>query len=49
MDYKGQKLSARNTFIINPKGEVAKVFIKVDPTTHSEDVLKSLAELQKGS
>jgi peroxiredoxin Q/BCP len=48
MDYKGQKLSARNTFIINPKGEVAKVFIKVDPATHSDDVLKSLAELQKG-
>jgi peroxiredoxin Q/BCP len=49
MDYKGQKLAARNTFIINPKGEVAKVFVKVDPKTHSEDVLKSLAELQKGS
>ncbi len=49
MDYKGQKLAARNTFIINPKGEVAKVFVKVDPTTHSEDVLKTLAELQKGS
>ncbi len=50
MDYKGQKLAARNTFLINPKGEVAKVFVKVDPTTHSEDVLKVLAELQrKGS
>ncbi len=49
MDYKGQKMAARNTFIINPKGEVAKVFVKVDPTTHSEDVMKALAELQKGS
>lgn len=49
MDYKGQKLAARNTFIINPKGEVAKVFVKVNPTTHSEDVLKTLVELQKGS
>jgi peroxiredoxin Q/BCP len=49
MDYKGQKLAARNTFIINPKGEVAKVFVKVNPTTHSEDVMKVLAELQKGS
>jgi peroxiredoxin Q/BCP len=48
MDYKGQKLAARNTFIINPKGEVAKVFVKVDPTTHSEDVMKALAGLQKG-
>ncbi len=49
MDYKGQKLAARNTFIINPQGEVAKVFVKVDPTTHSVDVMKALAELQKGS
>ena len=49
MDYKGQKLAARNTFIINPKGEVAKVFVKVNPTTHSEEVLKTLAELEKGS
>ena len=49
MDYKGQKLAARNTFIINPKGEVSKVFVKVDPATHSEEVMKALAELQKGS
>lgn len=47
MDYKGQKLAARNTFLINPKGEIAKVFVKVDPTTHSEDVMKALAGLQK--
>ena len=49
MDYKGQKLAARNTFIINPKGEVAKLFVRVDPTTHSDEVMKALAELQKGS
>ena len=49
IDYKGQKLAARNTFIINPKGEVAKVFVKVNPTTHSEEVLKTLAELEKKS
>ena len=49
MQYQGTKMAARNTFIINPKGEVAKVFVKVDPTTHSEDVMKALAELQKGS
>ena len=45
----GQKRAARNTFIINPKGEVAKVFVKVDPTTHSDDVMKALAELEKNS
>jgi len=48
MDYKGQKLAARNTFIINPKGEIAKVFTGVKPAEHSEEVLKALAELQKG-
>src|SRR5438093_5185583 len=47
MDYKGQKLAARNTFIINPKGEIAKVYTGVKPADHSEQVLKDLAELQK--
>ena len=48
MDYKGEKLAARNTFIINPKGEIAKVYTGVKPADHSEEVLKALAELQKG-
>ena len=47
MDYKGSKLAARNTFIINPKGEVAKVYTGVKPTEHSEQVLKDLADLKK--
>ena len=47
MDYKGTKLSARNTFIINPKGKIAKVFVKVNPSAHSEEVLAALAELKK--
>ncbi len=47
MDYKGAKLSARNTFIINPKGKIAKVFVKVSPAGHSEEVLAALAELKK--
>jgi thioredoxin-dependent peroxiredoxin len=48
MDYKGAKLSARNTFIINPKGEIAKVFTSVNPSSHSEEVLSALEALQKG-
>lgn len=48
MDYKGQKMAARNTFIINPKGEIAKVYTGVKPAEHSEEVLKDLAVLQKG-
>jgi peroxiredoxin Q/BCP len=47
MEYNGNKLSARNTFIIDPKGNVARVFLKVKPMAHSEEVLAALAELQK--
>jgi peroxiredoxin Q/BCP len=47
MDYKGTKLSARNTFIINPKGKIARVFVKVNPAGHSDEVLAALAELRK--
>jgi peroxiredoxin Q/BCP len=47
MEYNGMKLSARNTFIIDPKGKVARVFLKVKPAGHSEEVLAALAELQK--
>ena len=47
MDYKGQKLAARNTFIINPNGDIAKVYTGVKPADHSEQVLKDLSELRK--
>ena len=47
MEYNGMKLSARNTFIIDPKGKIAQVFMKAKPATHSEDVLAALADLQK--
>jgi peroxiredoxin Q/BCP len=47
MDYNGKQYSARNTFIINPKGKIAKVFVKVNPAVHSEEVLAALATLKK--
>jgi peroxiredoxin Q/BCP len=47
MEYNGQKLSARNTFIIDGEGKVAKVFTAVKPPTHSEEVLAALGELKK--
>src|ERR1700752_265301 len=47
MDYQGKKYSARNTFIIDPNGKIAKVFVKVSPGGHSDEVLAALAELQK--
>src|SRR6266566_7331338 len=48
MEYQGAKMAARNTFIINPKGKIAKVFTGVKPAEHSDEVLKALADLKKG-
>jgi peroxiredoxin Q/BCP len=47
MDYNGTKLSARNTFVIDPEGTVSQVFTSVKPSGHSEEVLSALASLQK--
>ena len=47
MDYKGAKMAARNTFLINPEGKIAKVYTGVKPADHSEQVLKDLAEMKK--
>ena len=47
MTYNGAKLSARNTYLIDPSGKIAKVFLDVKPAGHSEEVLAALASLQK--
>ena len=47
MEYSGNTLSARNTFIIDPQGKIAKVFPSVKVAKHSDEVLAALAELQK--
>jgi peroxiredoxin Q/BCP len=47
MEYNGMKLSARNTFIIDPKGKIAQVFMKVKPADTSDEILAALGELQK--
>lgn len=47
MEYKGAKLSARNTFLIDPKGKLVRVFPSVKPAGHSDEVLAALEELQK--
>jgi peroxiredoxin Q/BCP len=38
--------AARNTFLIDPAGVIKKVYVKVNPSTHSDDVLADLAALQ---
>ena len=40
-------VAARNTFLIDPQGVIRKVYTKVSPNPHSEEVLAALTELQK--
>ena len=46
MEYNGMTLAARNTFLIDPTGVVRKVYLKVSPQGHSEEVLADLQQLQ---
>ena len=41
------KVAKRNTFIVDPKGNIAKIYFSVNPKTHSEMVLSDLSNLQK--
>ena len=41
-------IADRQTFLIDPDGNVARHYEDVDPDTHSKQVLADLAELQKG-
>ena len=36
----------RNTFIVDPKGNIAKIYLSVDPKAHSQMVLNDLESLQ---
>ena len=45
-NYVVTKLSARNTFLIDPDGVIRKVYTDVRPGTHSRDVIAELDELR---
>ena len=47
MEHNGTKMAARNTFLINPEGKIARVYTGVNPAVHSDEVLKDLAALKK--
>jgi thioredoxin-dependent peroxiredoxin len=47
MKVPGKKLSARNTFLIDPAGKIAKVYPRVEVAGHSKAVLVDITELQK--
>lgn len=45
----GMEIAKRQTFIIGPDGNIAKHYEKVDPDTHSEQVLADLDSLGAGA
>jgi peroxiredoxin Q/BCP len=40
-------VAARNTFLIDPQGVIRKVYTKVNPNPHSEEVLADLTKLEQ--
>ena len=46
-NFAGFKIASRNTFLIDPQGNIAKVWTKVDPHVHSAEVLAALDQLKK--
>ncbi|HTC46860.1 MAG TPA: peroxiredoxin [Candidatus Aquilonibacter sp.] len=48
MEYNGMTIAARNTFLIDPTGVIRKVYLKVSPQGHSDEVLADLQQLQGG-
>src|ERR1700685_4466909 len=46
MEYNGKTLAARNTFLIDPAGVIRKIYLRVSPQGHSEEVLTDLQQMQ---
>jgi peroxiredoxin Q/BCP len=40
-------VARRHTFIIDPAGRIAKIYRKVDPDTHSAEVITDIKTLQQ--
>lgn len=43
----GVMMADRNTFIINPEGEIVKEYKGVDPNDHVAEIIRDLKELQQ--
>jgi Peroxiredoxin len=41
-EFRGNAMAARNTFLIDPKGKIVKVWTKVNPSSAASDVLAAL-------
>ena len=48
-DWKLLQIASRQSFIINPQGQIAKHYEDVDPNTHTDQVLEDLKALMAGS
>ena len=46
-DYKLVKLASRQSFLIDPAGKVAKHYAKVDPDSHTDEVLTDIKALME--
>jgi thioredoxin-dependent peroxiredoxin len=41
------KVAKRYTYLINPEGVIAKIYLSVNPATHSQEIVDDLSKLQK--
>jgi peroxiredoxin Q/BCP len=46
MNFGVARISARNTFLIDPQGKIARTFSSVNPTRHSEEMLSAIDQLE---
>jgi peroxiredoxin Q/BCP len=47
MNFGVTQISARNTFLIDPQGKIARAFSSVNPARHSAEMLAAIDELEK--
>jgi peroxiredoxin Q/BCP len=47
MNFGVAQISARNTFLIDPQGKIARAFSSVNPSRHSTEMLSAIDELEK--
>ncbi len=47
MNFGVVQISSRNTFLIDPRGKIARAFSSVNPARHSAEMLAAIDELEK--
>lgn len=48
-DFKAMKMATRQSFLVNPDGVIVKHYTKVDPDTHTQEVLADIEAFRGGS